>query len=254
MLWIVLVPSLALADEDVLVNYTRVAHDAALQGSCDVVKETAAKVRELDPAFYEASFATDQAIADCLADRVPAPPPDAPAPPAPPPVVAAPSLVPVHAAALPERPTGRPPLSAGRVVGELVVGGLAGIGGAYVGGYIGLATCTDHSGEFACLGNVLIGGYVGGVVAMSLGVYAIGSAGDETGSFGATLGGAALGSLAGIAVAAGGNDDGAAVIGLIGMPIAGALLGFNLSRHRDAVTVTVAPSGSSPVLLLGGTF
>jgi hypothetical protein len=145
---------------------------------------------------------------------------------------------------------GTPPLSAGRLLGELMIGGLAGIGGAYVGGYIGYATCTDHSGEWACVGNVVIGGYLGGIVAMSAGVYAVGSLDDQAGSYGSTLGGALLGSLVGIGIAAAGEDEGAAIVGLIAMPIGGAIIGFNASRHYDKVNVAVTPTAGGAALML----
>ena len=169
-----------------------------------------------------------------------------------PPSTVAPRVEPPRAA--PSR--GTPPLSAGRLLGEIMVGGLAGIGGAYLGGYIGYATCTDHSGEWACVGNVVIGGYLGGIVAMSAGVYAVGSLDDQGGSYGSTLGGALLGSLAGIGIAAVGEDEGPTIVGLIAMPIAGAIIGFNASRHYDKLSVGVTPtaSGSGSVLVVGGRF
>jgi hypothetical protein len=92
-----------------------------------------------------------------------------------------PSAVAPSAEPPPPAKRGTPPLSAGRVLGEIMVGGLAGIGGAYLGGYLGYATCTDHGGEWSCVGNVLIGGYAGGIIAMSLGVYAVGSIDDQGG-------------------------------------------------------------------------
>ena len=143
----------------------------------------------------------------------------------------------------------QPPLSAGRLVGEVVVGGLAGIGGAFLGGVIGDSTCDHTSEDEDCIGPVILGLYLGGVLGMTAGVYAAGSFGDEHGSLGATLGGAALGTLVGVGGAAIAREDTAGGIMLLACPVAGALLGFNLSRGYDRGAVTVVPTSSGAAVM-----
>jgi hypothetical protein len=227
----------ARADDD-LAAYTRTAHDAAEHGFCDVVKETSEKVRALDPAYHEASFATDASIAACLAPEPPA------SPPAPPTVPSAP------APPAPTPPPHRelPPLSVVRIAGEVVVGGFGLFAGGYVSGFIALGVCSDDLEE-ACIAGIIATAIVG----LSAGVHAFGSLGDQGGSFGYTLIGALAGALAG------------GIVGLVGtkaksdfpadfvVPVAaisGALLGFNMSRHYDKVDLGVTPTAGGAALTL----
>jgi hypothetical protein len=76
----------------------------------------------------------------------------------------------------------------------------------------------------------------------------------RAGSYGSTLGGALIGSLVGIGLAATADDAGPVLVSLIAMPVAGALLGFNMSRHYDKLSVGVAPAGSGSALVVGGRF
>jgi len=241
---IVLMPSVARGDDDALVRSTLEAHEAAERGFCDTVRETARKVRDLDPAFYAASFATDATIATCLEE---------PPPPAAPPVVAPPSAAPPDIAASPPAPTpaparGVPPLSGGRIVGELLLGGIGALGGGYVGGAIGASSCSGGYSDIDCLVPILLGIYVGGVIGMSTGVYVVGAGGDQRGSFGATLGGAAAGALVGLTGLGISEDNAVGGMLLIGCPIAGALIGFNLSRGYDRPAVSIIPTSSGAVL------
>jgi len=213
---IVMTSSLATADADRASGYVEVAREAAERGQCDVVKERARKVRELAPVYYETSFVTDPAIAACLAERVP-----------------------------PVSKPGTPPLSARRLVSELALGTLSGIGGLYLGVQAGEALCIGGSreGEEPCLYSAIAGGLLGGALALSLGVYVAGTVGDEHGSLPATLGGSLAAGLVGIAIVANAESNDAAFYALLGLPIVGALTAFNLTRRYRQVSVTVAPLG-----------
>ena len=63
-----------------------------------------------------------------------------------------------------------------------------------MGGLIGAGLCLDDGGEYACLASVVIGAYIGGVLAVPLGVYAVGASGDQDGSLGSAILGSVLGS------------------------------------------------------------
>ena len=147
--------------------------------------------------------------------------------------------------------TGKPPITAGRAVAETVTGALAGGAGVFIGALVGYGLdCSGGcEGEFGGFGGALAGAYVGGSLGAGLGVYGIGSSDGQTGSFGATIGGAFVGGLAGSLLAAlvtkiaDGMDydspsrkigDGLAVGVAIAGPLAGAIIGFDLTRRYDA--------------------
>jgi hypothetical protein len=128
-----------------------------------------------------------------------------------------------------------PPVSGARLFGELAVGGLFAVGGGVGGAVLGFGLETNggcHS-EFCGLGGIVIGGIAGLAFVTPVGVYLVGSAGDETGSFAATLGGSVLGTLAGIAAAAGSGEEDAAAVLLVAGPVLGSMAGFNLTRKYD---------------------
>src|SRR5262245_21881670 len=132
-----------------------------------------------------------------------------------------------------------PPLSSGRLAVELIPGAAAGVGGGFVGAVIGVAMTKDScTGEEWCgLGGAIVGGYIGATLVPPFAVYLVGAAGDQTGSLGATFGGALLGGAAGLisGIAVGQKN---APLGLgIAMagPVIGATVGFNLTRrYRDS--------------------
>lgn len=128
-------------------------------------------------------------------------------------------------------PEGPPPLSGGRVLGEFLLGGVTGavgvVGGAYIG--YGLETSGGCGGEWCGIGGMIVGGFVGYTLAAPIGVYAVGSSGDQTGSFGWTYGGSLIGGGVGILLAASGSEGGA-VLGLAS-PLIGAMIGFNATRR-----------------------
>jgi len=87
------------------------------------------------------------------------------------------------------------------------------------------------------------------VLAMSAGVYLAGRLGDQHTSLIATLGGGVLGGLAGVLLSESVDDDYVTGVGLVVLPVAGALIGSYLTRRYD---VTIAPTGSGVVI--GGRF
>ena len=136
----------------------------------------------------------------------------------------------------------KPPLSAGRVTGEILAGGTAGFVCAMIGWVVGLYIGVEYfvpegasdpwypQAEKAMGVSAVIGSALGS----SVGVYGVGNSGDETGSFLATLGGSMLGGL----VAGGGgylisHDRDSITWGVLGAPI-GALIAFNLTRRFNS--------------------
>lgn len=92
----------------------------------------------------------------------------------------------------------RPPLSAGRVTAEVVVGTYTGIGGFIVGRYVGErvgeiigVTSDDTRRRLGYASGVFAGGLV-----TAGSVYGIGSMGDETGDFATTYLGTGVGFVA----------------------------------------------------------
>ncbi len=239
-------------------SYVVIARDAAAAGTCDVVRDLGAQIQALDPALHGRVFVTDPVIAPCLRaappPRAAAPPPtlsppglprvapreDDDTPPARPPI-ALPRTAPVGAASV-ERPA-TPELSGGRILGEVLLGGLAGTGGLFLGGLIGAGLCLDGGGKIACLGSVVIGAYIGGVLAVPLGVYAVGASGDQDGSLGTAILGSVLGSAVGFGSLLIGEELGVALL-ITGPPI-GAMIGFNSTRRWD-------PSAGTALLSVRG--
>src|SRR5262249_25675942 len=113
-----------------------------------------------------------------------------------------------------------PPLSGGRLFGEAALGTAFAIGGAYGGGARGYAIeASDSEGcsgnEWCGVGGAVLGGGVGLMFAAPVGVYLAGSANGQTGSFGAALGGSALGLAAGVATAFAADDGGVAMAAIV---------------------------------------
>jgi hypothetical protein len=134
-----------------------------------------------------------------------------------------------------------PPLSGARVAGELLAGGALGI---IVGGIGGAALGARISKSFE---GGLLSGMAGMTLLAPVGVYLAGNSGDETGSFGAALGGSALGLVAGLGAVAlasgGGGNAGVEVLAgvlFLAAPTIGATIGFNLSRKYKPVARTVS--------------
>lgn len=242
-----LVPAVARADQsadrDLLLEYKRLAIEASRTGNCDPARELATQVKSLDPAFFANEYASDPAIASCL------PPPSSPAAIAPidngapltPPSEQPPIETPRVPFYLPERPA-VPPLDGGRLIGEILLGSVIGFGGVLIGGFAGAGLCSDNGGDdFACLGSIVAGAYVVGAVGVGIGIGIAGRTGGQTGSIGAAIGGTMLGALISLLSLATDSEQLIAV-SLIGGPLAGGLIGFNLTRRwRDP---SPAPIGS----------
>src|SRR5262245_29259692 len=147
-----------------------------------------------------------------------------------------------------------PPLSGGRLAGELVLGAAAGLAGGFAGGMIGYefqkGSCTGE--EWCGLGGFIVGGYLGATLAPPVAVYLVGASGDQTGSPAATAIGALLGGGLGLAAGVGaGRANGwlGFTIAMAG-PVVGSMVGFNLTRrYRDAGP---APVPGSLVRVDGG--
>jgi hypothetical protein len=91
--------------------------------------------------------------------------------------------------------TTRPPLEPLRIGGEVIVGNLTGIGGYFLGNAIGNHIASrwpdqnEHTTNFITTGFA----YTGAAFATAGGVYAIGTLGDQRGSFSATMLGTGVG-------------------------------------------------------------
>jgi hypothetical protein len=121
----------------------------------------------------------------------------------------------------------KPPLRGDRILGEILAGGALGfalgLGGAYLGTVIDGGDVL-HGG----LWGAIIGGSLGFSIGSALGVYIIGSIGDETGSIGATFRGSILGmGLAWVAILL---RTPLAYISIAAPPIL-ACIGFNNTRR-----------------------
>ncbi len=153
-------------------------------------------------------------------------------------------------------PVAKPPLSPGRVFAEVMVGGMLGAVGG-VGGIVVGITMEEDCDDCSFPGIAMVGTVVGVSLMSSLGVYAVGVIGPQTGSFGATLGGALVGSLASIGIVAAWRDD-AALLPALAPPIVGAVVGFNLSRELEAgglqLAPAVNPTAGGATFGIGGSF
>jgi hypothetical protein len=186
-------------------DYLQRAHAAAEHGDCARVIEISTLVRESDAAYYRATFVADREVAACL--------------------VAAPEHV---AAAQP-----LPPLSPGRVTAEVVVGGVLAAPVSLLGALVG----------YEALGGGLLGAYGAGggvlvawTLAAPIGVYVVGSSGNQSGSFLAAEAGAIVGGAGGIGALYATHGNAAGIAIALGAPIVGATVGFNLTRRMAPAT------------------
>ena len=120
----------------------------------------------------------------------------------------------------------KPPLSNGRIAGEIVVGGM--------GGFAAVLACwevfedPDRDDDF----GGFVGLILGEVIGSTLSVYLVGNIGNETGSFLATLGGSVLGAGVGVATSLVIGEPGALL--LVWCPSIGATAVFNVTRRYDS--------------------
>ncbi len=111
-------------------------------------------------------------------------------------------LATLGAQALPPEPSNRPELDPARVAGEVLVGTYAGLGGFLVGRYLGgsVANLLPRAAESTRENFAHWTGLAAGGAATAGGVYAIGSMGDQRGSYAWALAGAGAGYVTVIAV------------------------------------------------------
>lgn len=110
-----------------------------------------------------------------------------------------------------------PPLEIERIFGEILVGAALGAGGGCSLGFL----CTISGGMWGCIVPIFVSALIGS----SLGIYLIGSIGNQTGSYWATLGGSVLGMVGGLLL----NDD-SIYVSWVGI-VVGGVIGFNLTRR-----------------------
>lgn len=188
------------------------------------------------------------ALAATSTHAQPAPPGAVPPPPPaddaerPPSYVPAPAPAPAPAAP----PRLRPP-SVGRVIGEAAGGALAGALGGGALGALGFAvnTATESTVPWAAAGGVL----VGWTLAVPAGVTLAGRGLGGDGAYWASLVGSAAGAVVGGGLYLAASDGGEGALGValaLGLPVAGAIVGYELSATRvDAQgrpRASVAPS------------
>jgi hypothetical protein len=201
-------PAEMIRENSLLLEQARMARDAAHAGHCGVVLELSPQVRAVDPTFHGQLFLLDPQIAACLdpgASRRPA-------------VRSRIVLRNVHA---------EPPVSFGRITGEIFLGMVVGGGGALVGALLGGGLCI---GDQVCERSAIGGAYLGAILTIPLGVQAVGAIGEETGSAGMTYLGSALGGLGGLLMLANGREN-ISILGMVLAPPIGAMIGFNMTRR-----------------------
>jgi len=127
-----------------------------------------------------------------------------------------------------------PPFSVLRVIGEIAAGSGIALVMAIPGAAIGRAV--DCQGDEACENQefgpagLWVGAYMGASLGFALGVYAVGSIGDETGSFWATTLSGVAGGLLGAGLLTTSDDAGGFFLLL---PVVGSLTAFNVTREYD---------------------
>ena len=125
-----------------------------------------------------------------------------------------------------QRPkTKKPPMTSGRILGQT----LAGTGGGFLGMLAG-AGISLIGGE--SLPSLFIGMLAGSTIGSSIGVFIAGSAGNQQGSYPATLLGSVLGMI--VFLQLGFDSDYLSFyIAAIAMPTLGGIIGFNLTRKYE---------------------
>lgn len=122
----------------------------------------------------------------------------------------------------------RPPIEPGRIAGMALAGAALGIAGA-IGGVVPGAAADSTNAAIA-------GAAVGYSLAAFFGAYAVGAAGDRTGSVGVTIAGGLIGEGLGIGAAlalAPRRPAIAATVIAVSAPL-GAIVGFTLTRRYEA--------------------
>ena len=141
----------------------------------------------------------------------------------------------------------------GVLAGQLALGGLFGVSGAVLGGYVGYkVACGDDCGDGDVAPALMIvgSGMIAGSFAMAAGMKLVGDDGKTEGSYLGTTGGALLGGLAGfIAVAEiennnhDGSDNAALDLTILGASwLAGGVAGYYATRSwKEPSSVKLTP-------------
>jgi hypothetical protein len=133
----------------------------------------------------------------------------------------------------------QPPLSPARLAGEVAVGTLLAFGGGYAGVEFGRASVTCNGADYCGVVEVTVGGFIGLSLLPPVGISLLGSAGDETGSFGVAWVGSVIGTAGSFWAVHELDDHGLhsdllLYSVLVGGPVIGSMIGFNLTRQYDA--------------------
>jgi len=126
-----------------------------------------------------------------------------------------------------------------KIVGEILAGGLGGLAGVVV----PLAVIDFPSSKAEVLGYDFLTVFCTYPIGSAIGVYLVGSIGNETGSFAATLGGSLLGEVAGIMILEWYSEYVRSWYTLVPIFLAapiGATIGFNRTRKYTSPSATKA--------------
>jgi hypothetical protein len=201
-------PLLYQTDPAVL-SLARGTRAAAIRGDCVGARVLGSRIARLDPEFHRTVIRTDPVITQCRQTARTSP------------IVAR-----EQPGGVMQRRIGTPPIDGGRIFGELIVGGLFTIGGAFGGAFLGIAA----------------------------------SGGCDNGDDCVTIAGSMVASLLSIGLAAKAGDEDTSVLIILAAPTIGAIIGFNMSRQYKDVRVSLQPTpmkmgeGGVGLSLATGTF
>jgi hypothetical protein len=149
-----------------------------------------------------------------------------------------------------------PELDNGTITGQILLGGVLGLGGMLAGGYLTYSlACTSNDCSDGAIAAVLIGGYASASLGIAGGAYLVGNNEKAEGSFGAAFGGALVGGVAGFGAAAivdkitglgYDHEDARALLettAVVGGWIGGSLVGYYMTRHwKTSALADVRPT------------
>lgn len=132
----------------------------------------------------------------------------------------------------------------GRIIGQVLIGGVGALGGLVVGGLVGYGLDRDDDGSwYDGLGGFLLGAAIGTTSLTTAAVMVVGAEDGHTGSVAGTALGATIGAGAGLLVAAKLGGGAASVTGFCLTTAASATMFHRLTRSHDheRSAVVVAP-------------